>query len=457
MQDSEEIGADAVSESQAPTAEAASRGDNQAKRDPSFPAEPDWSDMASRFSIEGYSRILQIALQHARKTGHRTAESLWSAFQASGDETYWDMAGNTLCIMPKRMVYELVAGNMAEAFESGKLAQTEFFMDVTKFDKQGRRGQPVLYLRTFGDSSGRPLFVWQVKVLLKELESYEQYARTGDARAFMIDSVSDPDWSEATESDTSGKRKYLDPSKSSRRKVLRVFCAALQRQIWGMDDDEKFTPSFHYIGYAFDAEARKEQHAKTGTRSTNWLGSLVVSICNYKWPDRGYCLHFHVTCLIANPAQAAVGEMLLTVIGHGYYWTGRGFNIGIAGASVNSIYMETYTETRRNELWKEWKGYIVEETPWLANLESDTNLVQGHRSMERMKPLEEAKATSSACIVQQSRFTELYESIDWTDPQIDPALRERIMQTNAKITHSKELRLEVLRDSEELQNSLDTQ
>jgi hypothetical protein len=74
-----------------------------------------------------------------------------------------------------------------------------------------------------------------------------------------------------------------------------------------------------------------------------------------------------------------------------------------------------------------------------------------------MKPLEEAKDTSSACIVQQSRFTELYESIDWTDPQIDPALRERIMQTNAKITHSKELRLEVLRDSEELQNSLDTQ
>jgi hypothetical protein len=165
------------------------------------------------------------------------------------------------------------------------------------------------------------------------------------------------------------RRRYLDESTSYRRQVIGVFCNAVETAIVGLKDDQEFTPGFRYVGYAMNAASRREQHGKTGSSSTNWLGSLILAICHYYWTDWEYKLEFHILILLGAEVQATVAEQLMAVIGQTYFWTGRGINIAHCGNSVASVTMSKKTEAERkvkNVLGAMRHSSTSAPTVWLA-------------------------------------------------------------------------------------------
>lgn len=387
--------------------------------------EPDWAAMAAKFDDEGYTNMIEMALEYAVETGHASAKDL-KREKNRGNLQYFDLAGNTLCMMPMKLVKELICGNVALAFENGCKARSDFWRDVEKLYEQGVNGKHAgIYLRTVADADGRAPFVWQVRELLMELRDYYKQARTADYRAYKIDHQNDPEWEKQWAFD--GNRKYLGETtttQSTRRANLETFCDALERLLVGLSNDNFFTPSFHYIGYALNILNRMEQHEKTGTNNTNWLGSLVLSILQWRWSNQDFQFHFHVMCLLGDEDQATIAEMLLAVIGHGYYWTGRGFNIQHCGASVASIEMKTISEAGRREIWTSWRKYIMEETPWKENLRWENELTKKLQVKLRRQPLEEVRQRVGRKRAEVEAFKTKYEEVVLNGGHIDQARRK---------------------------------
>jgi hypothetical protein len=389
--------------------------------------EADWVALAERFEEEGYWPILDAALEYASGTEHRFAEQLEKHMHDRSESMYMDHASNTLCVMPRALLKEVVTGSVAEAYENSSTGKTspEFRDMLDELDEQGGK-QACIYMLELADIHGDALGTYQIREIVKELRYYATKAQVSTIQFlhFKIDSLHDDEW-EKSWSMAGNRRKYLEgKNPSERQAVIHVFCDALELLINGTEDGDDFRPGLTYIGYAIDAHARREQHSKTGSASTNWLSSLVVSICQVKWPTRGFELHFHVICLIGDEKQAAISEMLLAVITRSYYWTGRGFNIALCGISVGSIEMPSKPREEKTKLWRAWRHYILNNTPWEENVK--WNAAKNKKLIENLQrvPIEATEARSAAKRVELEEFRTLMEEIDWDDPAIDHSLKD---------------------------------
>lgn len=198
-------------------------------------------------------------------------------------------------------------------------------------------------------------------------------------------------------------------------------------------------PSFHYIGYALNSAVREEQHSWTGSASTNWLGSLVLAIMRYHFPEEEYELEFFVICLLGFEEQAAIAEVLLAIIGHGYFWTGLGFNIAFCGQSVNSIQMTALSQAERNEKWDDWAQYIHDHTPFAENGKRDDRLTDALLKKERRVVYDAARQEVMDLRSKQDDVKAKFMAIDWEDEDFDD---EEIVELKEKI----EQKLKVLED-----------
>jgi hypothetical protein len=395
--------------------------------------EPDWFELAERFPDEGYSPILTGALQYAAVTEHRIAIDLKQAMIKNSESMYMDNAVNTLCVMPKRLVKEIVAGSVAQVFRESSPTNhlAEFHKIINDMDNQGGK-QACIYMLELAGSTGQPMSVEEVRKLIWELRYYKAEAATHNKLAFEYDSLHDPDW-KTTVSINDGRRKYIEDKPTERRAVVDVFCSALEKLIHSKRDEEDFLPRLTYIGYAIDADKRKKQHAQTGSESKNWLASLVLSICKVRWPYRGFKLHAHVICLLGDEKQAAIAEMLLAVISQSYYWTGRGFNIVLAGGSLASIEMKKKTSDERNQAWEDWKGYILNSTPWKENLAWVAEKTQKRIEDTQCAPIREEQAQLDAEREEMEEIRGLLQDTNWDDPKMDPAFRAQCAQMKTRL------------------------
>lgn len=107
-----------------------------------------------------------------------------------------------------------------------------FAEEVDAFNERGRE-QACIYARILVDKDGYPPYIEDVRVLLKELEAYVLHARTADDRHYKIDTMFDDDWSQ--DQSRAGDRRYFSESGSFRRKVVKVFCLALEQELRAKD------------------------------------------------------------------------------------------------------------------------------------------------------------------------------------------------------------------------------
>lgn len=122
-----------------------------------------------------------------------------------------------------------------------------------------------------------------------------------------------------------------------------------------------------YVGYAAKADRRKRQHEACG-KLANWLATLVQATCNVLWGRGQFKMHFMVICVLGEPGQASIAEMLLTRITGAYYNTGGGFCIDVAGKSIAaSILSLNQSPVHHMHMWTQNMRWVLDHTPLLAN------------------------------------------------------------------------------------------
>ncbi|KAF2122569.1 hypothetical protein BDV96DRAFT_593095 [Lophiotrema nucula] len=183
-----------------------------------------------------------------------------------------------------------------------------------------------------------------------------------------------------------------------------------------------------------NTEKREDEHARTGSKSTGWLASLVLSGLNWRWYKKhrklpgqpcfdGYSLHFNVICLLADKNHAALAEIILACVARAYFWTGLGLNVAHCG-QVGSVWNTADGD------WEDWRRWILENTDMAANIFANVKLVEEKPKFAAQ--IEEERAQIHHKRQDMEKFIGLVESMNLDHPAIPATKRKEILDSYEK-------------------------
>lgn len=301
----------------------------------------------------------------------------------------------TLSCMHHRVIHELTYGNLFLAAE----ADAELKGLLEKYHERSKV-QPIIYARVHVTNNGNAMSVQDALRLVKWLRRYvsedsEVVKHEKCQKAFwLVDREFSKRWKR--EDTGQGFRRFLatksDVRSKDRVEVLRKFSERLEARCNAIGDmDGVLSPPLQYIGYAARGDIRQRQHEACGS-SSNWLASLVQSLCNKVWGRDRFRMHFFVICPLSEEAQGPVAEMLLTRVPGAYYHGGGGFCIDIAGKSMESIHFSKLSPAQRRDRWTEYAVWVDENTPLATNWDAQELLIEEERAQKKAQKKERKKA-----------------------------------------------------------------
>ena len=147
--------------------------------------------------------------------------------------------------------------------------------------------------------------------------------------------------------------------------------------------------SLYYVGYAFDAVERQQNHMKNDHTSNALIRFAQAVLRQASWCPGEVNIFTHPICLLAGESTAAVAEAFMARALCSYYFHG-GFNLEPCGASVASIYRKNWSEDQRETYWVNNRKWLVEEANFFDYMDEEIERrqkLQEREWNEKMKKL----------------------------------------------------------------------
>ncbi|ORY12138.1 hypothetical protein BCR34DRAFT_600886 [Clohesyomyces aquaticus] len=156
---------------------------------------------------------------------------------------------------------------------------------------------------------------------------------------------------------------YITPAQPSYTQGVYAFAEAVYRRVQSLNLSEEdmkkpFNPAMAEIGYTCNCEGRLREHRSH--RCSNRLMNLFEAVCMVLFGNR-YRIRQFVIYLVWEPDQAAVAEMIFTILVNGFVGQGAGFtfcNPGISVASARKVSVKR---------WTEFAAWTIHQSPYLKN------------------------------------------------------------------------------------------
>lgn len=313
---------------------------------------------------DGWLPMIQYAIETEKQSGSVLGKAYFDEL-----ELWKEFCFLTLSSIPAEVIQELTHGNLVLEVERNRRLK-----DTLNLYFERTKHQPFIYARVHVDEFGSAMSVKDAQRLVKSLRRYvsendDILSNEDCQKAFWhIDRQYGRRWKRANTDN--GLRRFLGTKGNLRSEdrvdVLSRFCDGLERRFVGTDETSLLSPPLLYIGYAARGDIRKRQHEACG-ESSNWLATLVQSICNTVWGRQSYRMHFFAVCPLGEEPEGPVAEMLLTRVPGAYYHNGGGFCIDIAGKSMESIHFATLSVVQREDTWNEALDWVYKNTPFEEN------------------------------------------------------------------------------------------
>jgi hypothetical protein len=353
-------------------------------------------------SLESLNRPNTPEAARLRWLKKRQEEGLMALIEdALGDE---NVLAKLLSASKKRIMREVLAsmdddllniiigGNLAEyATQSGIKAELERLSEQATVS-------PGCYLQLFVDKEGKSPSPNMIKAILKLLRQYIG-EEPGDWEG----------WSEEIDAVMRGGRQvtlavrrvkrfrkyfYVRPGKDkpeklepspTRVKRVKQFVRAIEKRLAEIpvtEHDEPLALPLSEVGYANGCHNRLDSHAKHD--SSNYIMTLVeaVSIWAKDQGELGFDKDFRIPQFIIyncwQVEQGVIAEIVLSRLCHAYIYNGGGFSHYPAGLSNDTC-------RAKNPYWEGWYEliyYAKDNTPLIANLKRDRELVREWRIQE---------------------------------------------------------------------------
>ena len=326
-------------------------------------------------------------------------------------ELFYQTGLDVIAAIPAPILLQLMGGNLALAGHQ----DDDTLKTLIAFRMRGNI-QPSIYMRLLVDGRGASPTPDELHTVISTLREYALPTGAIPLQHIVkIDTVVGSTWP-ATDTHK-GRRRYLSSTNSNintapkqhKIEALKEFCDALESNLQALPSsawDEPLQSPLKYIGYAKHAGYRNDQHSKHS--SSNFLMDLVEAVCLVEFRQK-YTMRYFVISLICQPDQAQCAEMLLTTITDGYSEGGAGFAHHSAGESAESRF------DLNPRQWSKHCDYILDRTPYLANLALHNKQVQARidefeQLGDEIKALNEQREKQEADFEEEKhRYAQLYE------------------------------------------------
>ena len=322
---------------------------------------------------------IMLARMHAEQLGHPLAtDILHEEWRIMGTFILWSM--------PHQLLMPLIAGNIAKEAEMPSSPLGELFganCDWMAHALDGSPTAPVIYsivLCSLSPDRAAPS-AREWGEVIQMLARYASLREETFEDALDIDNAfrGRSDWEDICD----GKHFFLSKEQDGVRKrvrgrveIVKQFCSALEQRLQTVaeqDMDEPLARAHAYIGYAFHLPTRWKSH-QAGTSA--FLLHLVHAAFQVLFKDT-FGLQCYPLCFLAQPEEARLAELLLTLLADSFASTGGGFNAHPPGLNNASVDTKGWSMEKvgwfwgQHREWREksgfWEAARIKETPILAN------------------------------------------------------------------------------------------
>ncbi|KAI4618707.1 hypothetical protein J4E80_005309 [Alternaria sp. BMP 0032] len=313
---------------------------------------------SSRFALVARAFI------HARELG-------WTTM----DETDFRQTGTSiLCSIPGRHVLpDLLDGNLA-ARDMREGGRSLFSADSSWMDRSTTDAPCVYVEMMVAVADGGHISRRRLSHIVELLRQYTTVPRAGDDEAIdnavAIDNAFKKTGKKTERKHTrAGRHKFLwKPGQGdalgvrrvTRVDIVRSFCDALEKNCGRAIN----TLPLQYFGYTFNFSKREKEHARG--ENSSFLMQLIRHVCEATWPGE-YCLKAYPVFFACDARESRLGEVLLTLLGHGLAALGTGMNIHRPGINNATADMGDWRNEDAEKLWRDCTNFRDEEGCFDAN------------------------------------------------------------------------------------------
>jgi hypothetical protein len=270
-----------------------------------------------------------------------------------------------LATMPHKLVKTLVSGSLPHAVVTLKDEELLAMYNV-KDGSWSKRSDyhfaPGVYCKHLVNQKGLSPTPNEFRRVIACLRSY---ISGGSKTAKDVDNALGRNQSARQDVDK-GAHFYLNGSKT-RVTMTITFCQALENRLDKIPSEEQDDPlkiPLKYVGYSKHINKRQKGHE--GGRS-NWLMMLVQAALRVE-DLPGYDMHIYPVCFLANPREAPISEVLISVVTNSFYDTGGGFGVYQSGIKVSSAWQDD-SEAKKN--WLSCEEFRFSCTPFMKRLDDE--------------------------------------------------------------------------------------
>jgi hypothetical protein len=390
---------------------------------------PDYASMWCEGSYRGSrAALVARAYHHARQLGWTDVEQ--DNFRQIGTEI--------LCSIPTDVLSDLIFGNIASrAIKNGN---NSLFAADTRWLQQSEINAPCVYVNLLMDKNGTHI-PRELMSILTVMRRYATVPKADDDAAIneavAVDNAFKMTGIKAERKHIragrhrflwkAGKSSKLGVRRTNRLTVLQQFCDGVTAQARLRHQP---TLPLQYFGYAFNFAKRAKSH-QSGEGSS-FLMQPLKHICEVLWPGV-YRLMAYPVFFVCDSEEAKLGEVLLTLLGHGLAETGRGMAIHQPGINNASADMRGWDGSAMNNLWASCKEFRENMGIFKAGLANELKLLQ--------------RPTEGEAQQQEAELAEKWRQIKEHERELreryGDKIHERITQRHRDIAaHIRELRKE---------------
>ncbi|KAI4918498.1 hypothetical protein J4E90_002882 [Alternaria incomplexa] len=352
---------------------------------------------SSRFALVARAFI------HARELG-------WTTM----DETDFKQTGTSiLCSIPGRHVLpDLLDGNLA-ARDMREGDRSLFSADSSWMDRSTTDAPCVYVEMMVAVADGGHISRRRLSHIVELLRQYTTVPRIEDTEA-IDNAVAIDNAFKKTGKKTerkhirAGRHKFLwKPGQGgalgvrrvTRVDIVRSFCDALEKRVGRAIN----TLPLQYFGNTLNFSKREKEH--TRDEHSSFLMQLIRHVCEALWPGE-CCMKAYPVFFACDAGESRLGEILLTLLGHGLAALGTGMNIHQPGINNATADMNDWRNEDAVKLWRDCTNFRDKEGSFDANfaveralLSRDANPGEGNADEEELAEMlrqiaEEEKALS---------------------------------------------------------------
>ena len=250
--------------------------------------------------------------------------------------------------------------------------------------------QPGIYMSCICDFAGFSPTPKQWGRVCNQMLRYVQYGGEYNDLAAQIDQQIHPksDWPK--DLDNKGLRRYTEwrsymengnqlPD-TVHRKWVRFFVDQLKMRMKGLPIHAPLSVPVVEIGFSNDPDKRLRQHRHH--ESSNYLMNLAEAVFAMEYPG-SFRLQQKIVFACYREIQTWLSEIIITHLSQGYVEGGGGFSHEPAGRSNTSSNKKLSTET-----WTQFEALIYEDGRMEAELEANSQKIQGRRQAKEQQEQE---------------------------------------------------------------------